>query len=135
MAASSRASINRTAIAMLVLLATAPATAAERWGPTWSEVSGNLYSKAQMNVTAATIKQIDGKHETKRIVKVESGEHEVVVASPMRKGFSGSDVTVRMQFEPCKRYYVNSQFESGTGPDWKPFVAMVESIPGCKIPK
>jgi hypothetical protein len=116
-----------------MLIAAADVQAAAKWGTTWSEISGNLYSKAQMNVTAATIKQIDGKHETKKIVKAEPGRHTVVVASPMRKGFAGSDTTVDMELEPCKRYYVNAQFESGGGTDWKPVVAMVETIPGCKV--
>jgi hypothetical protein len=121
---------------LLLLLAGVPAVAAaaERWGPTWSEVTGNLYSRAPMNRTAATIKQIDGKHETKRIVKVEPGRHDVVVASPMRKGFSGSDEHVALDLEPCKRYYVNAQFKSGGGTDWEPVLAMTETIPGCKVP-
>ena len=128
--------MSKTIVAFAVLiLSPALATGAERWGPTWSEVTGNIWSKAPMNRTAATIKQIDGKHETKRIVKVEPGRHEVVVASPMRKGFSGSDAKVAMDIEPCKRYYVNAQFKAGSGPDWEPVVAEVESIPGCKLPK
>jgi hypothetical protein len=126
--------INRTLIAMLALFALEASAALQRWGPTWSEVTGNLYSRTQMNRTAATIKQIDRKHETARIVKVEPGSHAVVVASPMRKGFAGSDVTLQMHLEPCKRYYLNSQFKSGMGTDWEPAVAMVESIAGCKVP-
>ena len=118
---------------LLLLLAALPAVAAaaERWGPTWSEVTGNLYSRAPMNRTAATIKQIDGKHETKRIVKVEPGRHDIVVASPMRKGFSGSDEHVAIDLEPCKRYYVNAQFEAPGQPRWEPVVDYVEDIPGC----
>ena len=125
----------RRAIALaLTMIVAGGADAAARWGPTWSEISGNLYSKTQKNVTAATIKQVDGKHETQRIVKAEPGPHKVVVASPMRKGFAGSDATLDVTLEPCKRYYVNAQFDSGTGSDWKPVLAMVEPIPGCKIP-
>ena len=50
------------------------------------------------------------------------------------KGFAGSDVSLQMQLEPCNRYYLNSQFKAGTGTDWEPVVAMVESIAGCKVP-
>ena len=125
----------RRAIALaLTMIVAGGADAAARWGPTWSEISGNLYSKTQKNVTAATIKQVDGKHETQRIVKAEPGPHKVVVASPMRKGVAGWDATLDVTLEPCKRYYVNAQFDSGTGSDWKPVLAMVEPIPGCKIP-
>ena len=109
------------------------ADCAARWGPTWSELTGNLYSRTQMNRTAATIKQVDGKHETKRIVKVEPGARKVVVASPMRKGFHGSDATLDMTLEPCKRYYINAQFENTITQDWKPVIDYVEPISGCKI--
>jgi hypothetical protein len=109
------------------------AEAAAKWGPTWSEITGNLYSRTQMNRTAATIKQVDGKHETKHVVKAAPGAHKVVVASPMRKGVHGSDATLDLTLEPCRRYYVNAQFASGTGADWEPVVVMVEPISGCKI--
>jgi hypothetical protein len=122
------------AACMLTMLAPAANAALEKWGPTWSEVTGNRWSKAQMNREPAIIKQVDGRHKTDRIVKVEPGKHEVVVQSPMRKGFQGSDVTLALDFEPCKRYYINAQFESGTGPDWKPVMAYVEKVPGCKLP-
>src|SRR3954469_21882567 len=127
MQTAGRSRIKRTSIGLLSLFAVGPPTALQRWGPTWSEVTGNLYSRTQMNRTAATIKQIDRRHETARIVKVEPGSHDVVVESPMRKRFAGSDVTLHMQFEPCNRYYLNSQFKAGIGTDWEPVVAMVES--------
>lgn len=108
--------------------------AIEKWGPTWSEVTGNLWSKVTMYRTAAIIKQIDGKHKTDRIVKAEPGKRTIVVQSPMRKGFSGSDATFEFDLAPCKRYYINAQFKGATGPDWAPVIARVEPIPGCKIP-
>ena len=119
---------------MAALSTIGDAAAAARWGPTWSEVTGNLYSRAQMNRTAATIKQVDGHHETSRIVKAEPGRHDLVVASPMRKGVAGSDAPVPIDLEPCKRYYINAQFKTGTGPDWEPVIAMVERVSGCKVP-
>jgi hypothetical protein len=85
-----------------------------------------------MNREAAVISQIDGRSETKLVVKTEPGKRSIVVRSPMRKGFSGSDTTLDLDLEPCKRYYINAQFKSGTGPDWEPVIARVESIAGCK---
>ena len=117
-----------------VLAGSAESVAAQRWGPTWSEVTGNLYSRTTINRDSATIKQVDGRHETKRIVKAEPGRHELVVASPMRKGFAGTDARFPIELDPCKRYYVNTQFNAGAGPDWEPVLAFVESIPGCKVP-
>jgi hypothetical protein len=120
--------------AVVMLVAASSSEAAARWGPTWSEVTGNLGTRTKMNLRPATIKQIDGKHETARIVKAEPGRHEIVVASPMRKGVAGSDANFTMDLEPCKRYYVNVQFESGSGADWQPVLAFVEKIAGCKVP-
>lgn len=118
-----------------VAIAAAPAAGAvERWGPTWSEVTGVQWSKTTLNLTGAIIKSIDGKTETDRVVKAEPGKRTIVVQSPTRKGFSGTDATVEIDLAPCKRYYINAQFESGTGRDWKPALAMVETIAGCKVP-
>ena len=119
----------------LAALATAPgAGAVEKWGPTWSEVTGAQWSKAKLNLTGAIIKQIDGKSETDRVVKAEPGKRTIVVQSPTRKGFSGTDATVEVDLAPCKRYYINAQFKSGTGRDWEPVLAMVETVSGCKVP-
>jgi hypothetical protein len=121
--------------ATLLALFASDANAAEKWGPTWSEVTGNLWSKTQMNRTAAIIKRVDGRDKTDRVVKIEPGKRSIVVAPPMRKGFTGDDATLDVELAPCQRYYINAQFASGTGTDWKPVLAKVETIPGCKAPK
>jgi hypothetical protein len=127
--------VNRWLAGALVPAALAlDAGAIEKWGPTWSEVTGNLWSRVQMNRTAAIIPQVDGKQQTNRVVKLEPGKRTIVVRPPMRKGLTGSDVTIALDVAPCRRYYINAQFESGTGVDWQPVVARVEPIPGCKLP-
>ena len=124
-------------IAAAVLLASAlyavDATALEKWGPTWSEVTGARYSRVTMNRAPAIIKSVDGRNYATRLVKIEPGQRTVVVQSPPRQGFSGSDRNMAMNIAPCKRYYVNAQFVSSVGPEWKPVVAYVEQIAGCKI--
>ena len=125
---------NVAGAAVLVLFASS-AHAAEKWGPTWSEVTGTLWSKTQMNRTAAVIRSVDGRARTDRIVKSEPGKRSIVVAPPMRKGFTGDDATLDVDLAPCQRYYINAQFASGAGTDWKPVLAKVEKIPGCKVPK
>lgn len=112
------------------------AGAIEKWGPTWSEVTGSLYnrSKVTMNREVAIIRQIDGRYDTNRIVKTEPGKHHVVVDPPMRKGFTGTTATLDLDIEPCKRYYINAQFKSGVGADWEPVIGYVENIAGCKVP-
>ncbi len=119
---------------ILIALAGDAAAALARWGPTWSEVTGNRFPTARMHLEPAVISRIDGASQTSRIVKVEPGKHEVVVRSPMRKGFQGSDVKLNLDIEPCKRYYLNAQFKHSTGPDWEPVIAMVEPVSGCKLP-
>ena len=131
-----RYSVMRSAMTACVslLVASNAMAALEKWGPTWSEVTGTQWSKTQMNRTAAVISQVDGKSQTNRIVKAEPGRRSIVVRSPMRSGFAGSDVTLDLDLEACKRYYVNAQFEGGLGTDWKPVIAKVEPIAGCKRP-
>jgi hypothetical protein len=121
------------AVAVLALFAS-DAGAVQKWGPTWSEVTGILFSRTQLNREGAVIARVDGKSQTARIVKTEPGRRTVVVRSPMRKGFKGSDVTLDLDLQACRRYYVNAQFKAGSGPDWEPVIAMVEPIAGCKAP-
>ncbi len=109
------------------------AAALEKWGPTWSEVTGARYSRTVMNRAPAIVKSVDGRNYTDRIVKIEPGHRNVVVQSPPRGGFPGQNRTMAMEIAPCKRYYINAQFDSSVGPEWKPVVAYVERIAGCKI--
>jgi hypothetical protein len=35
--------------------------------------------------------------------------------------------------EPCKRYYINAQFDNPVEPSWTPVVDHVETIAGCRL--
>lgn len=109
--------------------------ALDPWGPTWSELSGQLWSRTYINRTPAIIKRVDDRDWLQRKVKSEPGKRRVVVQSPQRKGFDGTDIVLDMDLEPCQRYYVNAQFENGVGTKWTPVVAWVEPIAGCKLPE
>jgi hypothetical protein len=124
-----------TTVLFALLLPATDAAALEKWGPTWSELTGTRYFRATMNRAPAIIKSVDGRNYTDRIVKIEPGKRMVVVQSPPRKGFQGANKHMTMDIAPCKRYYINAQFDSSVGPEWKPVVAYVESIPGCRITK
>ena len=128
--------VRASSVVAFVALASVPCSGAalQKWGPTWSEVTGNQWSKVAMNRTAAVISTVDGTSETARIVKMEPGKRTIVVRSPMRKGASGTNVTMELDVEPCKRYYINAQFKSGIGAAWDPVIAKVEPIAGCKKP-
>ena len=121
-------------VALAALASSFDAGAIQKWGPTWSEVTGAQWSRTALNRTGAIIKSIDGRSETDRVVKAEPGKRTIVVQSPTRKGLSGTDATLEMDLAPCKRYYINAQFKSGTGRDWEPVLAMVETVAGCKLP-
>jgi hypothetical protein len=107
----------------------------EKWGPTWSELSGERYSKVAKNTFHAIVKSVDGRHHTGKVVKVEPGVHRVVVQSPNRQGFRGSDEAMELAIEPCMRYYINAEFESSVGAAWKPVIAYRERVPGCRLPQ
>jgi hypothetical protein len=118
-----------TVVAVLVIV---PAVHAERWGPTWSEVTGIRYTRATMHREPAIVKSVDGADTLLRIVKIDSGKHTLRLQSPTRKGFTGTDQELTMDFAPCQRYYVNAQFKSGLGRDWEPVIDQVTTIVGCK---
>jgi len=121
------------AVVLASALYTVNASALEKWGPSWSEVTGSRYSRATMNRAPGIIKSIDGRNYTTRIIKIEPGKRTVVVQAPPRQGFPGIDKHMALDIAPCKRYYINAQFDSSVGPQWKPVLAHVERIPGCKI--
>ena len=123
-------------ISLLVLTSIAVDVSAallEKWGPTWSEVTGQNYNRAIMYRRPAIIKSVDGTDYLDRVVKMTPGQHTIRVQSPSQKGFKGSDQELQLDVAACKRYYVNAQFENNVGPDWKAVVAYVEPVPGCKV--
>ena len=129
--------MKRAFVVVLALAAGLPfgaSAALKRWGPTWSEVTGLLADQTQLHLTMAVVHRIDGKFEGDKIVKLEPGRHTIVLQSPTRKGVPGTDQTVELDVEPCKRYYFNAQFKAAMGDEWKPVVTRVETIAGCKLP-
>jgi hypothetical protein len=118
--------------ALLCLALPVSASALEKIGPTWSEVTGLQYSRAKMNRLPAVVKSIDGDDTLYRIVKVVPGQHVIRLSSSMRKGITSSDQEIKLDVLPCKRYYLNAQFASSVGGDWTPVVDYVEPLTGCK---
>jgi hypothetical protein len=123
-------------VVLIVALGAAVSVSAKpaKWGPTWSELSGERYSKVAKHTLPAIIKSVDGRHYTDKVVKIEPGARRVVVQSPTRKGFKGSDEVMELTIEPCVRYYINAEFESSVGAAWKPVIASKERVAGCKLP-
>jgi hypothetical protein len=119
------------------LLATLLLPACQTWGPTWSEVTGSRYPSGEVNQyrRPAIIERIDDQGAfVSRIIKVTPGMHQVVVSAP-GSGFSGGNSlrTVKLDVQPCMRYYINAQFENNVMQNWTPVIDFVESIAGCTV--
>jgi len=113
----------------LALLATGCAT----YGPTWSEISGNRFTRTTINRQPALIEKVDGYSAYASYpIKIEPGQHEIVMQG-VTTGWPGGAYlhTMTMMLEPCKRYYLNAQFDAPRQPRWEPVVDYVEDIAGC----
>jgi hypothetical protein len=115
--------------ASLALLLSACAT----FGPTWSEISGERYHKAVLNRRPAIIEKVDGYSAYAHYpIKVDPGVHEIEMQGPAPNWRGGTALhTLRLDLEPCKRYYLNAQFDNPVQPTWAPVVDYVEPIGGC----
>ena len=106
----------------------------QTWGPTWSEVSGARYNVTILNRRPAVIETIDGNSAFATYpIKIEPGNHTLVVGG-IAPGWRGPNLaTLPLETAPCKRYFVNAQFNNAVQPDFVPVVDYVEDIAGCKI--
>ena len=123
---------------ILPLIAAVALGGCQTWGPTWSEISGiRYYNKTELNRSPTIIERVDGRYEPTRgytrSVWVEPGKRTLTLQGvPLRAGWQGYLKDFALDVEPCKRYYVNAQFDGPLQPsDWKPVVDYVETIPGC----
>ncbi len=113
------------------------------WGPTWSEVTGQIYTRPTPNdaVSVVGIENIDGNgafpNGPGQPIKIEPGVHVIQMSAlPLRPGWTGgtSLVTRKVDVPPCKRVYINAQFENPLSLTWTPFIAQEELIAGCTVP-
>ena len=69
------------------------------------------------------------------LIKVDPGEHRLVVQGPAPGWAGGPPLHVMMlNVEPCKRYYINAQFDNTITQQWAPVVDYVEPIGDCTVP-
>ena len=109
----------------------------QTWGPTWSEVTGQRYNVTITNRRPAMIDMVDnqGAFPDPRLIKITPGEHRLVVQGPAPGWPGGPPLHVMMlNAEPCKRYYINAQFDTTITQQWTPVIDYVEPIAGCQIP-
>ena len=125
----------------LAITATLMLSSCQTWGPSWSEVTGERWTvpSAEFNTAPTAVNLIDGVGSFQRVpgyggIKVEPGSHVLVLAAaPMSAGWTGgTDLeSLRLDFAPCKRYYINARYDTRLSTSWKPFVDYVEPIAGC----
>jgi len=112
-------------------------TGCQTWGPTWSELTGQRYNVTIPNRRPAIIDRVNdqGAFPDPNLIKVEPGEKRLVVQGPAPGWAGGPPLHVMMlNVEPCKRYYINAQFENTITQAWTPVVDFVEPIGGCLVP-
>ena len=126
---------------MVLILVPLALTGCQTWGTTWSEVSGSRYTRIDITRSATIVQEIDGRTAVPilgrdRWVRLDPGKRAVtlralpILASDIRD--PGIE-RVMLDIEPCKRYYLNAQFDSPTAKTWKPVVDYVEPIAGCQV--
>jgi hypothetical protein len=126
-----------TLLLVPALLAPTLLTSCQTWGPTWSEITGSRYNVTIVNRRPAIIDRVDdqGAFPNPNLIKVTPGEHRLVVQGPAPGWAGGPPLHVMMlNVEPCKRYYINAQFQSTIQQEWTPVVDYVESIGDCLVP-
>jgi hypothetical protein len=112
-------------------------TGCQTWGPTWSELTGARYNVTIVNRRPAIIDRVNdqGSFPDPNLIKVEPGEKRLVVQGPAPGWSGGPPLHVMMlNVEPCKRYYINAQFENTITQAWTPVVDFVEPIGDCVVP-
>jgi hypothetical protein len=108
----------------------------QTWGPTWSEITGARYPSGAIHQyrRPAIIEHIDDQGSwASDPIKVEPGKHRIVVQGPTPRPGGGNLEVFMLDVEPCKRYYINTQFRNNVDVDFQPVIDYVEAIAGCTI--
>ena len=113
--------------------------ACQTWGPTWSEVTGERYTRPDLAVGPVVINLVDGSspgNTPGQPIKITPGQHTLTLqVVPPQSVVGLVDLEqIRLDVAPCKRYYINGRFATSTGTQWKPFIDYEELISGCQVP-
>ena len=101
------------------------------YGPTWSEITGDRYTRTTLNRAPALVEKVDGYSAYAQYpIKLDPGVHEIVLQGASTWPGGAPLRTLTLNLEPCKRYYLNAQFEAPGQPRWEPVVDHVEDIAG-----
>lgn len=113
-------------------------TGCQTWGPTRSEVTGNRYYRTTLNRMPAIIERVDAQGafaEPRGMpIRIEPGQRVLQLQGvPPSPGWhGGTQQEFVLNAEPCRRYYVNAQFDNRLSMSrWQPVIDEVETIAGC----
>jgi hypothetical protein len=114
----------------------------QTWGPTWSEVTGARFHRTTLHRMPAIVERVDeqGAFSEPRgtPIRIEPGRRVLQLQGvPPSPGWHGGGTLQEfaLDAEPCKRYYVNAQFENSLAfSRWRPLIDEVEPIAGCTLP-
>lgn len=121
----------------LLVLLTVCVSGCATYGPTWSEISGNRYNRTILDRAPALIANVDGTSYARSArypIKVDPGPHDILLEGVSQQWADTPLQKLSLTLEPCKRYYLNAQFENRVQPTWTPVVDYVEPIAGCPAP-
>jgi len=120
---------------MLLLSLPLIAAGCQTLGPTWSEVTGERYSRVVVDRYPTVIKRVDEQGGFTRFpTSIEPGKHRLVLQPRDAGRFIGAtEMAFSLDAAPCRRYYVNAQFKNSIQPEWAPVIDYIEEIVGCKV--
>jgi hypothetical protein len=114
----------------------------QTWGPTWSEVTGQIYQfpREASTVAPTMVQNIDGNgafpNRPGMPIKIEPGQRQLLLAAAQLSVWpGGTDLeTMKLNAAPCVRYYIYGRYDNKLGVSWTPYIGHEESIAGCMVP-
>jgi len=119
----------------LMLPVAAILSSCQTWGPTWSEVTGARYTRTEMYRLPSSIERVDDQGSfASNPIKITPGVHEIQVSGTLR-GWPGANLQMmKLDAQPCMRYYINNQYQNFVDPNYTPVIDYAETIAGCRVP-
>jgi len=100
------------------------------WQQPQSEVTGNLYSRVNMELYPSLILAIDGSAPYYNPQTVSPGPHLLRVQG-LAPNWEMAAKEFKVDFEPCKRYYIAASRVNPVTRDWEPVIDYAMPISGC----
>ena len=119
----------KTLGSIVLAVSTAALLAACTWKAPMSEVTGDLYSRVNMDMHPTGILTIDGASTYTNPSTVTPGKH-VLRVQGLSANWAGAVKEMTLDFEPCKRYYI-AAYRTPASVDWEPRVDVTLPISGC----